>query len=186
MQALGYFLTGIGLSMDAFAASVSKGLAVQRYTVSQSLCCGAWFGSFQMLMPLAGYLLSMSFARSVHAAAHWIACILLALVGGNMVREAISGGAESVGASFAPRAMLVLAAATAIDALAVGVTFAALETEILPAVCIIGAVTFVISAAGVRLGAVFGQRHAEKAGIFGGMILILLGVKVVLEHYGLL
>ena len=112
--------------------------------------------------------------------------MLLALIGCNMIREAASGGDESVSASFAPRAMLPLAIATAIDALAVGVTFAALRTAILPAILMIGAVTFVISAIGVRAGSIFGEKYAEKSGIFGGVILILIGVKVVLEHYGIL
>ena len=183
MQLLELFLIGAGLAMDAFAVSVSKGLSVRRYAVTQSLCCGLWFGGFQMLMPLAGYLLGVGFAGYVQAVAHWIAFLLLALIGGNMIREAVSGGEETVSASFAPRAMLPLAVATAIDALAVGVTFAALGTNILSAIAIIGGVTFVISAAGVKIGSVFGERHAGQAGILGGAILILIGLKVVLEHY---
>lgn len=181
------FFIGVGLAMDAFAVSVSKGLSVRRYEIGQSICCGLWFGGFQILMPLAGYLLGIGFAEYMHAFSHWIAFVLLALIGGNMIREAASGSPEEgVNASFAPRVMLPLAVATAIDALAVGVTFAALETDILPALLIIGGVTFVISAAGVRIGSLFGERYAEKAGIFGGVILILIGVKVVLEHYGVL
>lgn len=186
MQIAELFFIGVGLAMDAFAVSVSKGLSVRRYEVGQSLCCGLWFGGFQMLMPLTGYLLGIGFAGYVQAVSHWIAFVLLALIGGNMIREASEGGEESVNASFAPRAMLPLAVATAIDALAVGVTFAALGTDILSAILIIGGVTFVISAAGVRIGSIFGEKYAEKAGIFGGAILILIGVRVVLEHYNIL
>ncbi len=186
MQAFELFMIGVGLSMDAFAVSVSKGLYVRKYQPAQSLCCGVWFGGFQMLMPLAGYLLGVNFAAYVHAVAHWIAFVLLALIGGNMVREAFSGDDEPVGASFAPTAMLPLAVATAIDALAVGVTFAALQTDILPAVAVIGVTTFVISAAGVKIGSVFGEKYADKAELFGGVVLILIGVKVVLEHYNIL
>ena len=149
MQIAELFFIGVGLAMDAFAVSVSKGLSVRRYAVGQSVCCGLWFGGFQMLMPLAGYLLGIGFAGYVHAVSHWIAFVLLALIGGNMIREAASGSEEGVNASFAPRVMLPLAVATAIDALAVGVTFAALGTNIVSAVFIIGGVTFVISAAGV-------------------------------------
>ncbi len=186
MQAFELFMIGVGLSMDAFAVSISKGLSVRRYALTQSLCCGLWFGGFQMLMPLTGYLLGVRFAGYVHAVAHWIAFVLLALIGGNMVREALAGDHEEVGTSFAPSAMLPLAIATAIDALAVGVTFAALETAILPAIAIIGATTFCISAAGVKVGSVFGEKYADKAELLGGVILILIGVKIVLEHYNIL
>lgn len=187
MQAFELFMIGVGLSMDAFAVSVSKGLSVRRYSPLHSLSCGLWFGGFQMLMPLAGYLLGVRFAGYVQAFAHWIAFVLLALIGGNMIREALSGGEdEAVSASFAPSAMLPLAVATAIDALAVGVTFAALETAILPAVAVIGATTFVISAAGVKIGSIFGEKYADRAELLGGAILLLIGVRIVLEHYGLL
>lgn len=187
MRVLELFLIGVGLSMDAFAVSVSKGLSVRRYTPMQSLCCGLWFGGFQMLMPLVGYLLGVRFADSVHAVSHWIAFVLLALIGGNMVREVFTGDEEeTVSTSFAPSAMFPLAVATAIDALAVGVTFAALQTAILPAVAMIGATTFVISFVGVKIGSVFGEKYAAKAELAGGVILILIGVKVVLEHYNIL
>jgi len=182
MHAFEFLLMGLGLSMDAFAAAVGKGLSVRLYAFSQSVWCGLWFGGFQMLMPLLGYLLGLRFADAVHAAAPWIAFILLALIGGNMIRETLAGGSESVSASFSPRSMLPLAAATAIDAFAVGVTLAALGTDIALAVGCIGAVTFVISAAGVRIGSVFGEKYAEKAGLLGGAILILIGLRVLLEN----
>lgn len=177
------FLIGVGLSMDAFAVSISKGLSVRRYKPSQSLCCGLWFGGFQMLMPLTGYLLGVNFQSYVESVAHWIAFVLLALIGGNMVRESFSDEEETVDASFAPLVMLTLAVATAIDALAVGVSFAALQVAILPAIGIIGATTFVISAAGVKIGSVFGEKYAAKAELAGGLILIAIGLKIVIEHY---
>lgn len=183
MQFWELFLIGVGLSMDAFAVSISKGLSVRRYRPVQSLCCGLWFGAFQMIMPLTGYLLGMNFAAYVEAFAHWIAFGLLALIGGNMVREAFSNEEEHVDASFAPLVMLTLAVATAIDALAVGVSFAALQVSILPAICIIGTTTFCISAAGVRIGSVFGEKYADKAELVGGLILIAIGLKIVIEHY---
>lgn len=176
----------IGLSMDAFAVSVSKGLATPHYRVRNSLICGVWFGGFQILMPLIGCFLGTQFAGYIESIDHWVAFALLALIGGNMLREAFSGEEEDVDSSYAPLRMLPLAVATAIDALAVGVTFAFLGTDIWTAVLEIGVTTFLLSAAGVRIGAVFGEKYAARAEIAGGVILILMGMRILLEHLGVL
>lgn len=171
----------VGLAMDAFAVSVCKGLSAKEYRLRHSLTAGAYFGGFQALMPLLGWLLGSQFESVIKSVDHWIAFGLLGLIGANMVREAF-GKAEEVNASFSPKAMLPLAVATSIDALAVGVTFAFLEVNIWLAVALIGGVTFAISAAGVKVGNVFGARFQSKAELAGGIILILLGVKILIEH----
>lgn len=179
------FVIAVGLSMDAFAVSVCKGLSVNRVRMGHSLICGAYFGMFQGLMPLVGWMLGVRFQSMITSVDHWIAFVLLGLIGINMVRES-RGEEESIDASFTLRAMLPLAVATSIDALAVGVTFAFLQVKILPAVSFIGVTTFVLSAVGVRVGAVFGARFRNKAELAGGVILILMGVKILLEHLGFL
>ena len=179
------FVIAVGLSMDAFAVSVCKGLSVNRVRMGHSLICGAYFGMFQGLMPLVGWMLGVRFQSMITSVDHWIAFVLLCLIGINMVRES-RGEEESIDASFTLRAMLPLAVATSIDALAVGVTFAFLQVKILPAVSFIGVTTFVLSAVGVRVGAVFGARFRNKAELAGGVILILMGVKILLEHLGFL
>ncbi len=171
----------VGLAMDAFAVSVCKGLSAKEYRLRHSLTAGAYFGGFQALMPLLGWLLGSQFESVIKSIDHWIAFGLLGLIGANMVREAF-GKAEEVNASFSPKAMLPLAVATSIDALAVGVTFAFLDVNIWLAVALIGGVTFAISAAGVKVGNVFGARFQSKAELAGGIILILLGVKILIEH----
>lgn len=176
------FLIAVGLSMDAFAVSVCKGLSVGKMKLKHALICGAWFGIFQALMPLIGYFLGSTFGRYIERFDHWIAFALLVLIGGNMIREALFGGEEDVDASFSPKAMFPLAIATSIDALAVGVTFALLDVMIVPAVSFIGAVTFVLSALGVKVGNVFGTRYKKPAEIIGGAVLILMGVKILAEH----
>ena len=178
------FLLAVGLAMDAFAVSVCKGLALSRVDMKKALAAGLWFGGFQALMPLLGYLLGSRFASYIADFDHWIAFVLLALIGGNMIRESF-GGEEEADASFGLRAMLPLALATSIDALAVGLTFAFLSVRVLPAVTLIGVVTLVISMAGVKLGNLFGARFRGKAEFAGGLILILLGVKILLEHLGI-
>lgn len=178
-------LIAVGLSMDAFAVSICKGLSVGKPRPQHVLITGAYFGGFQALMPLLGYLLGVQFQTLIQSFDHWIAFVLLALIGGNMIREA-RGGAESCTTSFGPRTMLPLAVATSIDALAVGVTFAFLEVSILPAVALIGCITFAISALGVRLGSILGARYQTRAEFFGGVILILIGLKILLEHLGVL
>ncbi len=181
---MGFFellFLAVGLAMDAFAVSVCKGLSAKEYRLRHSLTAGAYFGGFQALMPLLGWLLGSQFESVIKSVDHWIAFGLLGLIGANMVREAF-GKAEEVNASFSPKAMLPLAVATSIDALAVGVTFAFLDVNIWLAVALIGGVTFAISAAGVKVGNVFGARFQSKAELAGGIILMLLGVKILIEH----
>ena len=176
---------GVGLSMDAFAVSICKGLTARRGSLGQCLAAGLYFGGFQALMPLLGYLLGSGFAALVERVDHWIAFALLGFIGGKMVWEALfPEDCEEFSASFGPRAMLPLAVATSIDALAVGVTFAFLQVEILPAAGLIGCTTFVFSAAGVKLGSLFGARYKAKAELLGGVVLILMGVKILAEHLG--
>ena len=175
----------VGLSMDAFAVSVCKGLSVPRLRISHGLICGAYFGAFQALMPLVGWVLGVQFQSLITSVDHWIAFLLLGAIGVNMVRES-RAEEECLDASFTPGAMLPLAVATSIDALAVGVTFAFLRVKILWAVALIGLTTFVTSAAGVKVGAAFGARFRGKAELAGGVILILMGLKILLEHLGVL
>lgn len=179
------FLVAVGLSMDAFAVSVCKGLSVPKVQLKHSLICGVYFGVFQGLMPLLGWLLGVQFQNMITSIDHWIAFVLLAVIGVNMIRESREEG-ENVDCSFTPRAMLPMAVATSIDALAVGVTFAFLKVLILPAVIFIGVTTFLLSAIGVRVGAVFGARFRSGAELAGGVILVLMGLKILLEHLGFL
>ncbi len=174
-----------GLAMDAFAVSVGKGLAVGRARPVHALTAGAWFGGFQAIMPLAGYVLGERFGRLITAYDHWVAFGLLAIVGARMVRESFDHEAVADG-SFGPRAMFPLAVATSIDALAVGVTFGFLDVAIVPAVALIGGVTFAVSVAGLAAGSRLGERYKSRAELVGGLILIGLGVKIVAEHAGLL
>ena len=176
------FLIAVGLSMDAFAVSISKGLSMCQFRLRHALVIGAYFGGFQALMPLAGYLLGVRFQDAITAYDHWIAFILLGIIGFNMIRESLSGEEESCDASIAAKDMLVLAVATSIDALAVGVTFAFLRVQIVPAVTFIGCTTFLLSMAGVRVGTVFGARYKSRAELAGGGILVLMGVKILVEH----
>ena len=189
------FLLAIFLSMDAFAVSVCKGLAMQKVTFRNAAICGVWFGGFQALMPFIGYLLGSGFEKYINAVAPWIAFVLLALIGGNMIREALSKDDEDTSAALDVKTMFLMAVATSIDALAVGITFACVPVEIITAsplvntivaVCLIGATTFVLSCAGVKAGSVFGSRYKSKAEFTGGAILILIGVKILLEHLGVL
>ena len=176
---------GIGLSMDAFAVSVCKGLAVRRADLKTSLVCGTWFGAFQALMPLIGYFLGRMFADAIAAVDHWVAFFLLALVGGNMIKEALSGEEESATPDLSAKAMLPLAVATSIDALAVGISLAMTEAPIFTSVIVIGITTFALSALGVTIGGIFGNKFQKKAEIFGGAVLILLGCKILLESLGI-
>ena len=177
-------LIGVGLSMDAFAVSICKGLTARQATLGRCLTAGAHFGGFQALMPLLGYLLGTRLEAFIVNVDHWIAFVLLGVIGFNMVREA--GKQEEVDPSFGPGAMLPLALATSIDALAVGVTFACLRVEILPAIAIIGTTTLLLSGAGVKLGSAFGARYKAGAELAGGVVLILMGTKILLEHTGLI
>ena len=168
--------------MDAFAVSVCKGLSIRALKPRQALAVGAWFGAFQALMPAAGWLLGCVFADLIQSVDHWIAFTLLSLIGGNMIREALGPGEENADPSLAPVTMLLLAVATSIDALAVGVTFAFLGVDILPAATLIGVCTFLLSAAGVKIGNVFGSRCQSGAELAGGAVLVLIGAKILLEH----
>lgn len=180
-------LIAVGLSMDAFAVSVCKGLSVRRLRPRHYLLTGAWFGGFQALMPSIGFLLGSAFDQYISAFDHWIAFVLLAFIGGNMVRESLSGDEECHDDSFGLRTMFLLAVATSIDALAVGVTFALLpDVHILSAVSLIGVTTFLLSAVGLKVGNVFGLRYKARAELAGGVILILMGLKILLEHLGIL
>ena len=186
----------VGLSMDAFAVSICKGLALQRVSWKECCIAGLWFGGFQALMPLLGYLLGTQFEQFVTSVDHWIAFVLLGIIGGNMIREALSKDEDKLDGSLAFKTMLLLAIATSIDALAVGITFALLPDVNLmfllggnwvdESTALIGSITFVFSAAGIRLGNVFGLRYKRKAEFAGGVILILLGTKILLEHLGVL
>lgn len=180
------FLIGVALSMDAFAVSICKGLSVKRVEPKHLLTVGVYFGGFQALMPLIGFLLGFKFEKFIVSVDHWIAFALLAVIGGNMIREALSGEEEEHDASFSFRTMLPLAVATSIDALAVGISFAFLGVDILSAASIIGITTFVLSGVGVYVGNIFGAKYKSKAEIVGGVVLILIGLKILLEHLGII
>ena len=182
MGILDLIITGIALSMDAFAVSIGKGLSVKSLQVRHSLIVGTYFGGFQALMPLLGFILASSFAEYIRRFDHWIAFTLLALIGANMIREALTGVDEKENASFGIKTMLPLALATSIDALATGVTFAMTQTNIWIAIAISGATTFLFSAAGLKIGNVFGNKYRAKAELLGGVILILMGIKILIEH----
>lgn len=183
MGLLELFILAVGLSMDAFAVSVCKGLATQRVNPKHMIIAGIWFGGFQALMPLIGYFLGTAFEKYVTAVDHWIAFILLCAIGGNMIKEAFSGGENEADGSFGFKTMLVMAIATSIDALAVGITFALLpDVNIVAAVSFIGVTTFILSAVGVKIGNVFGAKYKSKAELAGGIILIILGIKILIEH----
>lgn len=172
--------------MDAFAVSVCKGLSTQTLQRRHYLIVGAWFGGFQALMPALGYLLGSAFEQYITSVDHWVAFILLSVIGGNMLKEAFSKDEETTDASFAPRVML-LAVATSIDALAVGITLALLPgVNIAAAVLFIGCITFILSAVGLKVGNVFGLKYKNKAEMVGGTILILMGLKILLEHLGVI
>lgn len=186
MGILELFIIGVGLSMDAFAVSICKGLSVRTLRPRHALITGAYFGGFQALMPLLGFVLGVRFQSLITSVDHWIAFVLLALIGGNMVRESRETDGESLSDSFSFTTMLPLAVATSIDALAVGVTFAFLQVDIIPAVCLIGVTTFVLSCVGVKVGNVFGAKYKARAELFGGVVLMLMGLKILLEHLGIL
>lgn len=175
------FVIAVGLSMDAFSVAVCKGLSVCQIKKKQILTVGLYFGIFQGLMPAIGYLLGTSFQAKIQSIDHWIAFILLALIGINMIRES-RGEAENLDACFTFKAMVPLAVATSIDALAVGVTFAFLKVQIIPAVCFIGVTTFAISCVGVLIGNRFGAKYKSRAELAGGIVLILMGLKILVEH----
>lgn len=182
MSLLELFLIAVGLSMDAFAVSVCKGLSMHQMRGRDALIIGLYFGGFQALMPFAGYLLGSRFKQSITAYDHWIAFILLGIIGFNMIKESMDRESESCDPSVRMKDMLVLAVATSIDALAVGVTFAFLQVRIVPAIAFIGCTTFVLSIVGVKVGTVFGCRYKSRAELVGGLILIIMGCKILIEH----
>ena len=180
------FVLAVGLSMDAFAVSICKGLCVQKTTIKHMCIAGLWFGGFQALMPLIGYTLGSTFADYIIVIDHWVAFVLLALIGGNMIKEAL-GSDDDCDCKceinpFGMKTMFLMAVATSIDALAVGITFAFLRVEIIWAITFIGVTTFCFSAAGIKIGSIFGSKFKSKAEFAGGFILICLGIKILLEH----
>ena len=188
-------LLAVGLSMDAFAVSICKGLAMPKASIKGCVICGIWFGGFQALMPIIGYLLGSRFEKYIDAIAPWVAFILLALIGFNMIREALSKEEEKAEAGLDIRTMFLMAVATSIDALAVGITFAMVPVSIIAstalmnallAAVIIGITTFGFSFVGVKVGNLFGIKYKSKAEFIGGLILIMLGIKILLEHFGVL
>ena len=182
------FIIAVGLSMDACAVSICKGLSVKKVTLGHAAICGGYFGAFQAIMPVIGFELGVQFKDLITSVDHWIALILLCLIGANMIRESLSKEEEEMNCSFCFRAMLPLAVATSIDALAVGVTFAIMDigSKIVFAVLFIGVITFILSAIGVKIGNVFGAKFKAKAEFFGGVVLILMGLKIFLEDLGYL
>lgn len=185
MELIEIFILAVGLSMDAFAVSICKGLSVRKLKPKHCIITGLYFGGFQAGMPLLGYILGKQFESLITSIDHWIAFVLLALIGANMIRESF-GEPDKLNDSFSFKTMLPLAIATSIDALAVGVTFAFLKVEIFSAVLFIGLTTFVLSAIGVKIGNVFGTKFKSKAELAGGCVLILMGLKILLEHLGVI
>ena len=179
------FLIAVGLSMDAFAVSVCKGLSVKKVGVKHAALAGLYFGGFQFLMPVIGYLLGFRFESVIESIDHWVAFVLLAFIGGNMIKESF-GKAEELNDDFGVKTMLLMAIATSIDALAVGITFAFLEVQILPAAGLIGVTTFLLSFVGIYIGNAFGIRYKSRAELAGGIILVVIGVKILLEHLGII
>ena len=179
------FILAVGLSMDAFAVSVCKGLSLGKIKVKHMCLAGVWFGGFQALMPLAGYYLGNIFSDFITRYAHWVAFLLLLLLGCGMIREAMDKDDE-MDSSMDVKNMFLLAIATSIDALAVGVTFAFLQVHIAAAVSFIGVITFICSAIGVKIGSIFGTKYSSKAQLCGGVILILIGIKILLDGLGIL
>lgn len=187
MSVFELFLLAVGLSMDAFAVAVCKGLAVRQLKPRHSLLCGAWFGAFQGLMPLIGYFVFVAVKSYIENIDHWVAFVLLAFLGGKMIKEALCGcDDEGADASFSVKTMLVMALATSVDALAAGITLVLPGVNIWLAVLFIGIVTFILSAIGVKVGNVFGAKYKNKAELAGGIILVLIGAKILLEHTGII
>lgn len=178
------FLIAVGLSMDAFAVSVCKGLSLGKIKGKHMCIAGLWFGGFQGLMPAIGYFFGSFFADFITSVSHWIAFVLLLIIGGNMIKESFSKDEEDVDASMSVKSMFLLAVATSIDALAVGVSFAFMQVQIGWAVTFIGVITFILSGIGVKVGSIFGVKYKSKAELAGGLVLIIMGVKILLEGLG--
>ena len=186
MDLLTSLTLAVGLAMDAFAVSICKGLAMREKVLKKGIIVGLWFGGFQALMPTIGFFLGTQFKDQITSIDHWIAFVLLGLIGINMVKEALSNDEEQADDSIAVKEMFMLAVATSIDALAVGITFAFLNVHIVSAASMIGVCTFLISFAGVKIGNIFGTKYKSKAELAGGIILILLGFKILFEHLHIL
>lgn len=190
MGTIELFITAVALSMDAFAVAICKGLSTGRVRIKHIVVVGAWFGGFQALMPLIGYLLGSTFAKYIEPIDHWVAFALLALLGANMIKEALTEGCEEcekTDASLGFRVMLTMAIATSIDALAVGISFAMLsDVNIWLAIGFIGVITFTLSGLGTKIGSVFGAKNKKYAELSGGIVLFLMGVKILLEHLGVI
>ncbi len=176
------FIIAVSLSMDAFAVAICKGLSVQKLKMKQVITVGIYFGGFQAIMPLIGWLLGVQFQELIANIDHWIAFVLLSAIGANMIKESFSKDEDNLNDLFTFKVMLPLALATSIDALAVGVAFAFLQVNIIFAICSIGITTFLLSCAGTKIGHVFGAKYKSKAELFGGIVLICLGIKILIEH----
>lgn len=185
MEILELIFISIGLAMDAFAVSICKGLSVKKVKAKHYFIAGGYFGGFQAIMPLIGYLLGISFQNLIVSIDHWIAFILLGIIGINMIKESL-GDDENINDSFSFKDMFPLAIATSIDALAIGITFAFLKVNIILAVFLIGTITFVFSALGIKIGSIFGDKFKNKAELIGGIVLIIIGIKILLEHLGII
>ena len=186
MDLLTLLTLAVGLAMDAFAVSICKGLAMREKVLKKGIIVGLWFGGFQALMPTIGFFLGTQFKDQITSIDHWIAFVLLGLIGINMVKEALSNDEEQADDSIAVKEMFMLAVATSIQAIAVGITFAFLNVHIVSAAAMIGVCTFLISFAGVKIGNIFGTKYKSKAELAGGIILILLGFKILFEHLHIL
>ena len=191
MSILDLLLLALGVSMDAFAVSICKGLAMPKATLKEGMICGVWFGGFQALMPTIGFFLGTIFAEAIEAVDHWVAFVLLAIIGINMLKEAFEKEecccCEEHNADLSAKTMFVMAVATSIDALAVGISLAmAGDVNIWMAAVLIGLFTCGMSAVGVKIGNVFGARYEKKAQLAGGVILVLIGLRILLEHLGVL
>ena len=186
MSLIELFIIAVGLSMDAFAVSICKGLSMQKMSWKNAVIVGLYFGGFQAGMPLIGYILGSQFKNAITSIDHWIAFILLGIIGFNMIRESLNQEEECVDCSVSPGNMILLAIATSIDALAVGVTFAFMNIQLIPSVTIIGVTTFLFSAVGIKAGGLFGNHYKSKAELVGGIVLILIGVKILLQGLGII
>lgn len=175
-------LLSIGLAMDAFAVSICKGISMKRMNWRKALIIGMYFGGFQALMPVIGYFLGTAFESIITNIDHWVAFILLGIIGGNMIKEAFEDESENCNDDVGFKTMIMLAIATSIDALAVGITFAFLKVNLIAAISMIGVITFVLSVIGTKIGNRFGDKYESKAELVGGVILVLLGIKILLEH----
>lgn len=182
MSILEIVLIGVGLAMDAFAVSICKGLAMRKMNYQKAIIIAAFFGVFQALMPALGYILGMTFASKIAAIDHWVAFILLGLIGGNMIKESMSNDDECQDDSLRIGNLIMLSIATSVDALAVGITFAFFDVSLLLSISIIGIITFIICIMGVKVGNVFGEKYKNKAELAGGLILIAMGAKILIDH----